>query len=199
MNSNGINIASEQQLSNGIRFIIVNSGTVYRRYPCSTSTTTRIWWSKMQFPGQYLERTIQCKQKQQCRKCYLLGATGDLPGELLKMIHTTVFTGWNNQLAWPEGMARRTIQQNRHEHEPDRIVKFPIKPTIQHLSMELCWTESVTTVPGNMVDWVLVELRDAPTAGQATSDQNCTMTLFWKKMGQSLDWTEPHLFNSAIQ
>jgi hypothetical protein len=44
---------------------------------------------------------------------------------------------------------------------------IPLKQPYTELPWNYAGTESVTTVPAGMVDWVLVELRDAATPGEA--------------------------------
>jgi hypothetical protein len=62
-------------------------------------------------------------------------------------------------------------------------------------------TESVTTIPSNIVDWILIEIRDAPTAAQATPGTRIArQAAFLKKDGSivGIDGTSFLQFSNSI-
>lgn len=64
------------------------------------------------------------------------------------------------------------------------LTNFPLTQPYNISPWNYPGTENVTSVPANVVDWILVELRDAPTAAQATSDTRiASQAAFLKKDG----------------
>ncbi len=55
--------------------------------------------------------------------------------------------------------------------QPEPVEGFPLSQPYDEAPWNYTGTESTASIPENVVDWVLIELRDAPEADSATSDK----------------------------
>ncbi len=175
-----------QQFLNGSRFIIVNSGTALAGGTLlNINNDQNLEIENAIFPANTWGGLYNVTKSNNAGNVTFIGATGGFAGENFdndpnNRIHWSELTNYLDLKVWLEGPFNNTDMNTNLTG----LTNFPLAQPYNVSPWNYAGTESVTSVPGNVVDWVLVELRDAPTAAQATSATRIArMAAFLKKDG----------------
>lgn len=131
-----------------------------------------------------------------------IGATGDFSGEVFEndpydRIHWTELTNYLDVKVWLEGPFNGTDMNNYLTGLPT----FPLTQPYNVSPWNYAGTENVTSIPADVADWILVELRDATSASTATPGTRIgRMAAFLKKDGSIVgtDGTSNLQFSNSI-
>jgi hypothetical protein len=130
----------------------------------------------------------------------MVNATGDFAGEEHELDPYNRINWINEKLdlkVWLEGPFNGADMNNGLTGSAG----FPLSQPYHASPWNYTGTESVTSIPADVVDWVLVELRDAPSAAQATSGTRVARYAgFLLKDGSivSTDGSTPLVFTNSI-